>query len=158
MSTTSGCTQGRITRPSLLDGAGRLYSPNDKGLLVEQARVAEVEIELRAQIDTVLAAGLAPTQLDWHCLADGGPADLFDLSLALAEEYGLAARVWLEPGLGTVRERGLPVVDHRFLDSFALDPTARCPGRWTAAGGYARATLNSLLPRTLGRSSSRRAS
>ena len=107
--------------PSLLDRAGQLYSPDDKGLLVEQARIAEVELELRAQIDTVLAAGLAPTHLDWHCLADGGRADLFDLSLALAEEYGLAARVWLEPGLGTVRERGLPVVDHRFLDSFALD-------------------------------------
>ena len=107
--------------PSLLDRAGRLYCPDDKGLLVEQARVAEVEVELRAQIDTVLAAGLAPTHLDWHCLADGGRADLFDLSLALAEEYGLAARVWLEPGLATVRQRGLPVVDHRFLDSFALD-------------------------------------
>jgi len=107
--------------PSLLDRAGRLYSPDDKGLLVEEARVAEVELELRAQIDTVLGAGLAPTHLDWHCLADGGRADLFDLSLTLAAEYGLAARVWLEPGLRTVRERGVPVVDHRFLDSFALD-------------------------------------
>lgn len=107
--------------PSLLDRTGELFSPDDKELLIEQARVEEVELELRAQIDTVLAAGLAPTHLDWHCLADGGRADPFELSLALAEEYGLAARVWLEPGLATARERRLPVVDHRFLDSFALD-------------------------------------
>ena len=91
-------------------GPASSYSPDDKGLLVERARIAEVEIELRAQIETVLAAGLAPTHLDWHCLADGGRADLFELSLALAEEYGLAARVWLEPGLGIVGGRGLPVV------------------------------------------------
>jgi predicted glycoside hydrolase/deacetylase ChbG (UPF0249 family) len=107
--------------PSLLDRAGQLYRPDDKELLLEQARVAEVELELRAQIDTVLAAGLAPTHLDWHCLADGGRADLFDLTLTLAEEYQLAARVWLERGLRAVQGRGLPVVDHRFLDSFALD-------------------------------------
>ena len=111
----------RAQVPSLLDRAGQLYRPDDKGRLLEQARIAEVELELRAQIDTVLAAGLAPTHLDWHCLADGGRADLFELSLTLAEEYGLAARVWLEPGLSTVRERGRPVIDHRFLDSFALD-------------------------------------
>jgi predicted glycoside hydrolase/deacetylase ChbG (UPF0249 family) len=107
--------------PSLLDRAGQLYRPDDKELLLEQARIAEVELELRAQIDTVLAAGLAPTHLDWHCLADGGRTDLFDLTVTLAEEYQLAARVWLERGLRAVRGRSLPVVDHCSLDSFALD-------------------------------------
>jgi hypothetical protein len=41
--------------------------------------------------------------------------------VALAEEYGLAARVWLEPGRQKMRRRGQPVVDHDFLDSFSLD-------------------------------------
>ena len=68
--------------------------------------------------DDVLATGLTPTHLDWHALADGGRDDIFDLSLALAEEYQLAARVWLDRGR---RARDLPVVDHDFLDSFALD-------------------------------------
>ena len=43
------------------------------------------------------------------------------LTVALAGEYGLAVRVWLEPGRQRMRRRGLPVVDHDFLDSFALD-------------------------------------
>jgi chitin disaccharide deacetylase len=77
--------------------------------------------ELRSQIETVLATGLTPTHLDWHALADGGREDIFDLGLALAEEYRLAARVWLERGRRLARQQGLPVVDHDFLDSFSLD-------------------------------------
>jgi predicted glycoside hydrolase/deacetylase ChbG (UPF0249 family) len=69
----------------------------------------------------VVDAGLTPTHLDWHCLADGGRDDIFDLTLSLAEEYGLAVRAWLEPGRRKLRRRGLPVVDHEFLDSFRLD-------------------------------------
>ena len=59
--------------------------------------------------------------MDWHHLADGGRDDIFDLGTALAEEYGLAARVWLERGRQLALQRGLPVVDHAFLDSFSLD-------------------------------------
>ena len=65
--------------------------------------------------------GLAPTHLDWHCLADGGRADIFDVAMALAKEYGLAARVWLDDGRSKARERGKPVVDNAFLDSFSID-------------------------------------
>jgi predicted glycoside hydrolase/deacetylase ChbG (UPF0249 family) len=107
--------------PSLLDGDGRFFSTDAKGQLLAQAQLLEVELELRAQIEAVLATGLIPTHLDWHCLADGGREDIFDLGLALAEEYGLAARVWLEPSRRTARQLGLPVVDHNFLDSFSLD-------------------------------------
>jgi predicted glycoside hydrolase/deacetylase ChbG (UPF0249 family) len=80
-----------------------------------------VELELRAQIEAVVDAGLAPTHLDWHCLADGGRDDILDLTVALASEHGLAARVWLEPGRQMMRQRNLPVVDHDFVDSFSLD-------------------------------------
>jgi predicted glycoside hydrolase/deacetylase ChbG (UPF0249 family) len=55
------------------------------------------------------------------CLADGGREDIFDLGLALAEEYRLAARVWSDRGRRLARQQGLPVVDHDFLDSFSLD-------------------------------------
>jgi predicted glycoside hydrolase/deacetylase ChbG (UPF0249 family) len=68
----------------------------------------------------VVGSGLAPTHLDWHCLADGGRDDIFDLTVELAAEYGLAVRVWLEPGRQKMRRRGLPVTDHDFLDSFSL--------------------------------------
>ncbi len=33
-----------------------------------RARLDELEVEFRAQIDTVLAAGLMPTHLDWHSI------------------------------------------------------------------------------------------
>jgi predicted glycoside hydrolase/deacetylase ChbG (UPF0249 family) len=90
---------------SLLDGDGRLFSNEARGQLLAQARLFEVELELRSQIETVLATGLTPTHLDWHSLADGGREDIFDLGLALAEEYRLAARVWLEPSRRTARPR-----------------------------------------------------
>ena len=68
----------------------------------------------------VVDAGLAATHLDWHCLADGGRADIFDLAMALAKEYGLAARVWLDDGRRKAREQGKPVVDSPFLDSYSI--------------------------------------
>jgi chitin disaccharide deacetylase len=107
--------------PSLLDGDGRFFTTDAKGQLLAQAQLLEVELELRSQIEAVLATGLTPTHLDWHSLADGGREDIFDLGLALAEEYRLAARVWLEPSRRTARQLGLPVVDHDFLDSFSLE-------------------------------------
>jgi hypothetical protein len=53
--------------------------------------------------------GLTPTHLYWHCLADGGRDDILDLTLALAKEYALAVRIWLEPRRRKLRQRGLPV-------------------------------------------------
>lgn len=109
--------------PSLLDpGTGELYvdTPAQRTALLAGASLTDIERELRAQIDAVVDAGLAPTHLDWHCLADGGRADILDLAMVLAEEYGLAARVWLDEGRRKAREQGKPVVDNAFLDSYAI--------------------------------------
>jgi predicted glycoside hydrolase/deacetylase ChbG (UPF0249 family) len=111
----------RVT--SLLDGAGAMFAPTPLGraALLGRARIEEVELEFRAQIAAVLDVGLAPTHLDFHCLADGGRGDILELTVDLAAEHGLAVRVWLEPGRAAMRRRGLPVVDNDFLDSFSLD-------------------------------------
>ena len=109
--------------PSLLDpDTGELYvdTPAQRAALLAAAELTEVERELRAQIDAVVDVGLAPTHLDWHCLADGGRADIFDLTMALAQEYGLAARVWLDCGRRRVRKQGKPVIDNAFLDSYSV--------------------------------------
>ncbi|MEU7221774.1 ChbG/HpnK family deacetylase [Nocardia iowensis] len=108
---------------SLLDDTGllRAFTPTGRAELLARARLPEVEREFRAQINAVVDAGLVPTHLDFHCLADGGRADILDLTMTLAAEYGVATRIWLEPGRQKARQRGLPVVDHDFLDSFALD-------------------------------------
>jgi predicted glycoside hydrolase/deacetylase ChbG (UPF0249 family) len=122
---TADCRWGPLTSRgkvrSLLAPTGQFFSPEEVPSLLAQARVNEVELEFRAQVNAVADAGLAPTHLDWHCLADGGRDDIFDLTMALADEYGLAVRSWLEPGRQQLRQRGLPTVDPGFLDSFRLD-------------------------------------
>ena len=89
--------------------------------MLSQARLEDVERELLTQINTVLDAGLSPTHLDWHCLGDGGRGDIFDLGLALADEYGLAARVWLDDGCQKARSLGKPVIDGTWLDSCTVE-------------------------------------
>jgi len=69
----------------------------------------------------VLAARLKPTHLDWHCLHSGGRADIFDMTLGLAKEYGLALRVAERPLIGKLQSQGLPTDDHDLLDSFNVD-------------------------------------
>lgn len=117
--------------PSLLDASGGFFAPTPAGraALLARARIDDVEREFRAQIDAVAATGLAPTHLDFHCLADGGREDVLDLALALGAEYGLAVRVWLPPALARMRRHGLPVVDHGFLDSFTV-PLDDKPARY----------------------------
>jgi predicted glycoside hydrolase/deacetylase ChbG (UPF0249 family) len=107
--------------PSLLDEAGFFYRLDRKDEFLARAVPDEVATEFRAQIEAVLAAGLRPTHLDWHCLADGGRADLFDLTLRLAREYGLALRVHGRPSAEGCRRAGLPTIDHDVLDSYSLD-------------------------------------
>lgn len=60
---------------------------------MDRINLAELEVEFRAQIESVLAAGLHPTHLDWHTLRIDGRQDIADLMLRLAQEYGLALRV-----------------------------------------------------------------
>jgi predicted glycoside hydrolase/deacetylase ChbG (UPF0249 family) len=109
--------------PSLLDpDTAELYvdTPAQRDALLARATPSDVEHELRAQITAVVDAGLAPTHLDWHCLADGGRADILDLAMGLADEYGLAASVSLDDGRGKAREQRKPVVDSGFLDSYSI--------------------------------------
>jgi predicted glycoside hydrolase/deacetylase ChbG (UPF0249 family) len=118
-----GPTADKADVRSLLDPqTNELYidTPTQRAALLAEAKLSEVERELRAQIDAVVDAGLAPTHLDWHCLADGGRADIRDLAMALAEEYGLALRVWLDDGRRKVREQGKPAIDNPFVDSYSI--------------------------------------
>lgn len=109
--------------PSLLDDSGYFHR-NDPGQpFLTHFVLDEVTLEIRAQIESVLAAGLQPTHLDWHCLRDGGRSDIFDLTVSLAREYGLALRVF-DPARGEhLKRQGLPTVDHEVVDSTRL-PTA----------------------------------
>lgn len=113
----------RETVPSLLDERGFFFSNDRQAELLDRASLAEVETEFRAQIEAVLAAGLRPTHLDWHCLYDGGRPDIFDMTAGLAREYGLALRVFDRDRSERLRREGLPANDHGVVDSTRL-PTA----------------------------------
>src|SRR5690242_3940252 len=76
--------------PSLIDEAGFFYREERLREFLAQVKLSELEVEFRAQIEAVLAASLTPTHLDWHCLNNGGRADIFALTVTLEKEYGLA--------------------------------------------------------------------
>lgn len=111
--------------PSLVDALGYLFQNDAQKVMLAQARIEEVEVEFRAQINTVLGAGLQPTHLDWHCLADGGRPDIFELTFKLAREFGLATRVHLPESAAICRSHGLPIHDHAVLDSYRYAPSEK---------------------------------
>jgi predicted glycoside hydrolase/deacetylase ChbG (UPF0249 family) len=108
--------------PSLIDQAGYFYNFGLMPELLAQVRLDQMEVEFRAQIEAVLAAGLKPTHLDWHALRIGGRADIFDLMIRLAKEYGLALRVIGRSLIENLHRQGFPTNDYDFLDSYLLDP------------------------------------
>jgi predicted glycoside hydrolase/deacetylase ChbG (UPF0249 family) len=107
--------------PSLLDGDGELFGVRRLDELMAQARLDELELEFRAQIETALRAKLEPTHLDWHCFRDGGRDDVFELGVTLAREYGLAVRACDPDAQQRLKTQGLPAIDHPLLDSFSLE-------------------------------------
>jgi len=117
--------------PSLLDADGYLYRTGRMSEMLGRTTLDELEVEFRAQIEAVLAANLGPTHLDWHCLHSGGRTDVFDMTLGLAKEYGLALRVASYPFIDQVRSQGLPTADYDLLDSFGVGIEGK-PARYAA--------------------------
>jgi chitin disaccharide deacetylase len=107
--------------PSLVDETGYFHRHEPGQAYLAGLALDELEVEFRAQIEAVLAAGLRPSHLDWHCLADGGRPDVFDLTLGLAREYGLALRVHDRASADRLQRQGLPTIDHDMVDSTRLE-------------------------------------
>ena len=107
--------------PSLVDRSGYFHNFEAMPAFLAQVKLDQLEMEFKAQIEAVLAAGLKPTHLDWHAMRIGARTDIFDLMIRLARDYKLALRVMGR----TVREKlqglGLPTSDYDFLDSSSLD-------------------------------------
>jgi len=106
---------------TLVDESGYFYTFDRMSEFFAQVSLDELEMEFRAQIEVVLAAGLRPMHLDWHSLRIGRKPEVFDVLLALAREYGLALRVAGRSWIEKVQSQGLPANDHDFLDSYGLD-------------------------------------
>ena len=111
--------------PSLVDEAGYFYSEPRIDEFLDQVELGELEREYRAQIERVLAAGLKPTHLDSHCGSHTRREHMFDMTVGLALEYGLALRVYGETYVQRLPARGLPTLDHELMDSYTLEVTGK---------------------------------
>jgi chitin disaccharide deacetylase len=111
--------------PSLINTAGYFYNFEHMPEFLAQVSLDQLELEFRAQIEVVLAAGLKPTHLDWHALRIGSRPDILELMLRLAKEYGLALRMAGRSWIEKVQSQGLPANDYDFLDSYLLDPVTK---------------------------------
>jgi predicted glycoside hydrolase/deacetylase ChbG (UPF0249 family) len=72
---------------SLLDSAG--IFPNDESIVAKTAKPADVERELRAQIDRALAMGIHPTHVDSHMGALFTTPALLATYIKVAHDYHL---------------------------------------------------------------------
>jgi hypothetical protein len=101
--------------PSLTDEHGCLHASLERFL--ECMRIEELEIELRAQIERVLAADLRPTHLDSHMGIYHFREETNELALRLAEEYHLVLREPLAERVARLQARGFCVTDRMLFDT-----------------------------------------
>jgi predicted glycoside hydrolase/deacetylase ChbG (UPF0249 family) len=103
--------------------------------------VAACEAEMRAQIDTALAAGIAVTHLDTHMGAALVP-ELLDVTRALAREYRLPLLLprRIDTYLAVLRLGDVDAA--RYANSGPIDAFAMTPGH---AKGEAEAAYRALL-------------
>jgi chitin disaccharide deacetylase len=105
---------------SLVDESGYFYPLSQVEEFVNQVDLAELEREYRAQIERVFAAGVQPTHLDSHCGIHIRREAIFAMTVSLAQEYGLALRVYDHPFIEQLQHRGYPTNDHPVMDSYDL--------------------------------------
>jgi predicted glycoside hydrolase/deacetylase ChbG (UPF0249 family) len=83
-----GPVVGAATVPSLVDEYGHFY-PSETQFAAADVDLQEIEMELRAQIERALAAGLRVDYLDYHMLTAVSTPELRAIVEKLASEYGL---------------------------------------------------------------------
>lgn len=144
---THGRPVSRLTDvPSLVAPDGCFY-PSPAGLvqqiLTRRVRLAEVERELRSQIDKVASAGVRITHLDSHKHIHVVP-QLFNVVVKLAREYGIRCiRCPIEPAwsaLGPLLSgpRGWMRMNRQYLLGRALSTLAAFQAKKVTGAGLQR--------------------
>ena len=95
--------------PSLLDPQG--YLPLTEAMVVERARIPEVDRELRAQVDRALSAGIRLSHLDSHMATLFRSRELFDAYRRIGESYGLPVLVERQGSRGGAQAPWQPKAD-----------------------------------------------
>lgn len=96
--------------PGLVDTEGKLWRSVKE--VVMNATPAEVEKEIRAQIDKAISMGMKPSHIDTHMGTLYGSADFVKVFLKVAEEYNIPANA-IDLSIETVakhfRSAGYPI-------------------------------------------------
>ena len=119
--------------PGLIDPEGRMW--HDVPEVVTHASPAEVETEVRAQIDKVIAAGFTPSHIDTHMGTMYASLDYLKVFLKIAEEYKIPANAIDLSDHGNCRklqEAGYPITTDvvELLNQYSLpklDNFSKCP-------------------------------
>lgn len=82
-----GSVESKDKVPSLLDSTGTF--PNDEAIVAKLAKPAEVDRELRAQVERALALGIRPTHLDSHMGSLFTTPELIATYVKVAHDYHL---------------------------------------------------------------------
>lgn len=126
--------------PSLIDKDGYLHQSKD--VVIAKARPAEVEIELRAQIERAKQAGIRLSHLDTHMGTVVSTADMLEIYVRLGIEFDLPVMLIRniapeisraypdlarlnEQNLSLLASKGLPPIDHLFQFYEGKDHAAR---------------------------------
>ena len=148
-----GPVAGASAVPSLLDAEG--YLPRTVAEVHQKARPEEVEVELRAQIDRALEAGIDVTHLDSHMgtvlmpplsevylgLAESYrlPLFLFRPTRTVLEQHGLVpARALIEQVVERAESIGVPLLDGFDADSLSFAPGEGEPHNQARLAGLGR--------------------
>jgi len=105
------------TVPGLIDPDGFLW--HEVSGVVQHASAAEVEIEIRAQIDKAISLGVQPSHIDTHMGTLFASLGFAQAYMKVAMEYNIPAMVieFTEPVVARFRQQGYPITDE--LVSFA---------------------------------------
>ena len=82
-----GSVESKDKVPSLLDSTGTF--PNEVAPVAAKARPAEIERELRAQVERALSLGIRPTHLDSHMAALFTTPEIIATYVKVAHDYRL---------------------------------------------------------------------
>ena len=135
-----GPVSGRDQVPTLVDQHGYLHASKEE--VIAHARPAEVEIELRAQIERALHAGIKLSHLDTHMGTVISTGDMLEIYVRLGLEYNLPVMMIrnIDPFIALgypdlvkknaeyiriLEARGLPPIDYLFQFYEGKDHAAR---------------------------------
>jgi predicted glycoside hydrolase/deacetylase ChbG (UPF0249 family) len=96
--------------PGLIDPEGKMW--HDVPEVVTHASAGEVETEVRAQIDKVIAAGFTPSHIDTHMGTMYASPEYLRVFLKIAEEYKIPANAidLSDPAIAeNFRKEGYPI-------------------------------------------------